>query len=60
MKHLPQAPQSDGLTRFAQRLTPSRDDRGLAENAGGLTLSKPAGIPEGRMIGPTTRTQTHA
>ena len=29
MKHLPQAPQSDGLTRFAQRLTPSRDDRGF-------------------------------
>lgn len=29
MKHLPQAPQSDGLTRCAQRLTPSRDDRGF-------------------------------
>ena len=29
MKHLPQAPQSAGLTRFAQRLTPSRDDRGF-------------------------------
>ena len=29
MKHLPQAPQSDGLTRFAQRLTPSRDDKGF-------------------------------